>query len=131
MRQDFNSVPRFVVCIYGDWQSVISAKGYWDELIGQKPNDEEDANYSSYQVACLSVAAITEAYREFHERLKLRCELLCSVQSETLGVDCRIQTGDGYSPERAPSADIMLDPAVIHKAMLEAIQSTAKMLGQF
>ena len=66
------AVPKMCLLITGDWQTVISPKKYWEQLIDQRP-DEDMADCAQFRVDCATTAELVAAYHEFHDRLKLHC----------------------------------------------------------
>jgi hypothetical protein len=76
--------------ITGDWQTVISSKKYWEQLIDQRP-DEDMADWAQFRVDCATTAELVAAYQEFRERLKLHCHFDFVVNQEEISVE--IMTG--------------------------------------
>jgi hypothetical protein len=76
--------------ITGDWQTVISSKKYWEQLIDQRP-DEDMADWAQFRVDCATTAELVAAYEEFHDRLKLHCHFDFVVNQEEISVE--IMTG--------------------------------------
>ena len=84
------SVPKMCLLILGDWQTVISSKKYWEQLIDQRP-DEDMADWAQYRVECKTTAELVAAYQEFRERLKLHCHFDFVANQEEISVE--IMTG--------------------------------------
>jgi hypothetical protein len=84
------AVPRMCLLITGDWQTVISSKKYWEQLIDQRP-DEDMADWAQFRVDCATTAELVAAYQEFRERLKLHCHFDFVVNQEEISVE--IMTG--------------------------------------
>jgi hypothetical protein len=84
------AVPRMCLLITGDWQTVISSKKYWEQLIDQRP-DEDMADWAQFRVDCATTAEMVAAYQEFHDRLKLHCHFDFVVNQEEISVE--IMTG--------------------------------------
>ena len=91
------AVPRMCLLITGDWQTVISSKKYWEQLIDQRP-DEDMADWAQFRVDCATTAELVAAYQEFRERLKLHCHFDFVVNQEEISVE----TMTGYAEKDNP-----------------------------
>ena len=112
------SVPKMCLLILGDWQTVISSKTYWEQLIDQRP-DEDMADWSQYRVNCATTAELVAAYHEFHDRLKLHCHFDFVANQEEISVE--IMTG--YAEKDEPQCWVHVKRATvkIEEAAIAAI----------
>lgn len=106
--------------VYGDWQTVIGAREYREQLIDQKPDDAEDFEYSCYRIPVRTTEEAVTAYMRFHAQLKLRCYFAMLFESEDGVVRCAMQTGEGYARDPEPLCDVSI------KAPLGEIETAAK-----
>jgi hypothetical protein len=120
------ATPRMCLLITGDWQTVISSKKYWEQLIDQRP-DEDIADWSLYRVDCETTADLVAAYQEFHDRLKLHCHFDFIVNTEE--VTSEIMTG--YEATKKPTCWIHVKRATsaIEKAAEDAIRILSGAIG--
>lgn len=93
--------PQWKVVVSGDWQTVISAREYREQLLDQKPFDEQESEWHVYRIDCATTADLVAAYRVFREKLKLQCEFEASFISDDRIVSVEMQTGfDGDQEPR-------------------------------
>lgn len=88
-----NGKPKWRIVVSGDWETVISAREYREQLIDQKPYDEDMAEWHQYRIECQTTADFVAAYRVFCEQLKLRCEFEASYLSDDRLLRSEMQTG--------------------------------------
>lgn len=97
--------PEISLHIWGDWLTVISAREHWDELIEQKPLDEDGGDWKEYRIRCQTTADLVKAYAEFHDRLKLHCAFGTKYKSQDGAIEIFAFTGDG--PSQEPYAQVI------------------------
>ena len=126
MRLDVEAKWSVQVC--GDWHTVIGLREYRDDLIDQKPYDEDDAEYGIYTIPCADMDAIRKALDACHEK-HLYAYVAVEINHEHL--ELSLCSGDGYSRENKPCSRViiketskarrdMIDEAIdlLHKARL-------------
>lgn len=97
-------IPKLKAVVSGDWETVISAMEYREQLLDQKPFDADMAEWHQYRIECKDVAELVAAYKVFSERLKLHCEFEVSFMSEDRLMSAEIQTG--YEGDGTPSCHV-------------------------
>lgn len=96
--------PTLLVHVYGDWGTIIGVDAYRDELLKQKPHDEDFAEYGSYRVVCADTGAMVKAYNEFTGR-GLQCFFGMEFASEDKAVRASMDSGNGYGND-SPHCDV-------------------------
>ena len=91
------------VVVWGDWETIISAREYRDILLEQKPCDEFGAEWGCYRIQCDSADAMVAAFNVFRA-MRLRCEFESSFISEDKAVCAEMQTG--FYGDGIPSASV-------------------------
>lgn len=91
------------VVVWGDWETIISAREYRDILLEQKPCDEFGAEWGCYRIQCDSADAMVAAFNVFRA-MRLRCEFESSFISEDKAVCAEMQTG--FDGDGIPSASV-------------------------
>lgn len=119
--------PNLIVYVHGDWETVISSRhgsgvDYREQLLDQKPDDEDGGDYSGYRIQCANTDEMVKAYNEFHGRLKLRCFFGMELTSDDKVIRAVLQSGDGYSND-GPFGDVQVESPVsaIEAAARDAI----------
>lgn len=118
--------PVWKVVVSGDWETVVSARDYREQLLDQKPFDEQMDEWHVYRIECKTTAELVAAYRVFREQLKLNCEFEASFISEDRSVCAEMQTGfDGdQDPRCSVGADIQSN------ALLDSVKQTLGILAK-
>jgi len=116
-------VPKMCLLIVGDWQTVISSKKYWEQLIDQRP-DEDMADWAQYRIECATTAELVAAYQEFRERLNLHCHFSFFMQTD----DVKIDLLTGYADSTKPNCwiDVKRATSKIEQAAVDAIGILSK-----
>lgn len=119
----FEGIPDMSVLIVGDWQTVISSKTYWEQLIDQRP-DEDMADWSQYRIPCNTTAELVAAYQEFHDRLKLHCHFCLSLVDSDVAMDLMT----GYAEKNDPQCWVQVKRPT--SKIEEAAQKAIAILGE-
>jgi len=120
--------PQLIAWVFGDWETVVSSRhgsgvNYREQLLDQKPYNEDDGNYNGYRIKCSNTDEMVKAYNEFHGRLKLRCFFGMEFTSDDKVVRAVLLSGDGYSND-GPCCHVQVDSPVseIEAAAKQAIE---------
>jgi hypothetical protein len=88
--------PRFMVQVWGDWDTVVRALQKWfDKIENQKPNDEDDANWASYNIEFTKARDAVNVI-ESAEDAGLYCNLAVNFFDRESGVSVWAATGNGF-----------------------------------
>lgn len=115
-------IPDMAVLVFGDWETVISARQYRDQLLDQSPFDEETREFSQYRIACETAGDMVAAFTEFQGRLKLRCEFGFLMKSEDRKIQVDLITG--FDGDKKPQCFVTVEESIseIAQAAKKAIE---------
>jgi hypothetical protein len=103
-------IPDMAVLVFGDWDTVISARQYRDQLLDQGPTDEQDREFSQYRIACETAGEMVAAFTEFQGRLKLRCEFGFLMKSEDRKIQVDLITG--FDGDKKPQCFVTVEESI-------------------
>lgn len=115
-------IPDMAVLVFGDWDTVVSARQYRDQLLDQRPFDEEMSDFSQYRIACETAGDMVAAFTEFQGRLKLRCEFGFLMKSEDRKIQVDLITG--FDGDKKPQCFVTVEESIseIAQAAKKAIE---------
>lgn len=119
-------VPKLKAVVSGDWETVISAREYREQMLDQKPFDADMAEWHQYRIECKDVAELVAAYKVFSERLKLHCEFEFSFMSDDRRTCAEMQTG--YEGDGKPTCHVGAEFA--DAKALQAIKQAVALLEE-
>ena len=115
-------IPDMAVLVFGDWDTVVSARQYRDQLLDQRPFDEETSDFSQYRIACETAGDMVAAFTEFQGRLKLRCEFGFLMKSDDRKIQVDLITG--FDGDKKPQCFVTVEESIseIAQAAKKAIE---------
>lgn len=119
--------PKWRLVVWGDWSTVIGVAGKWrDELLDQKPFDQEDAEYGEYHVACETTSELVYAYLAFHGGARLRVAFAVEFEPDK---QCRVYaaTDNGYG-KNEPTCIVKAD--IDHNQVVNAANAAIEILRE-
>jgi hypothetical protein len=116
--------PTLALVVWGDWHSIIAVREYREQLIDQKPWDEDDGDYKSYNVPCANTAELVKAYEAFKGFRRSFC---IKYRSDEWSITAA--TEDGYSNDGA-FVVLEVDDSVQSGKVFEAAKKAAEILKE-
>lgn len=121
--------PNWYVILWGDWSTIISVVRdgpIWDELIRQKPDCPDDAEYMQCRVTCADTAELIQVAAIFGGKA-VRHAFGVDFKSYDGAVRVCAASGDGFS-KAGPF--VVVDANVNDESLLQAVGTAIDVLQE-
>jgi hypothetical protein len=137
--QDHDATVQFGLHVFGDWETVIGAArdiaretsddGVYQEILNQKPFDEDQGDYDRYSVKSNRADDLFGLWQAFRKH-RLETEVFCGIESIPTRTSLFAATGSGYGKTATPNATVRIDTETLDKSIKIKVKQALNILRE-